>query len=75
MEHVSNKGVRKGVCPWKKKKLKNERYHIDRDEERNPMGEVSNKGSNKTTILFFFLTHVELYSILNNTRVTKCSNS
>jgi hypothetical protein len=73
MGEVENRGVEKGVGSMKKY-LENERYHYDQGEERNPMGQVYNKGVGGTTILFF-LTPMELYSDLNNTAMVKWPNS
>jgi len=35
---ITIKSVGKGIWSMKKKRLKNDRYHYDQGEERNPMG-------------------------------------
>jgi hypothetical protein len=74
---VGNKGAKKGMGPWGRKMVKNDRYHNDQGERENPMRYESNKGAGRTHNFFFFFlifTTVELYSDLNNTIVLKCPN-
>jgi hypothetical protein len=54
------------------KRLINDSYNCEQDEERIPMGWVPNKSVGGTTTRFF--TPTELYSSLKNIAVMECPN-